>query len=234
MKPGHFVIYGQGRSGSSLLVSLLNTHPHVRCYGELFHANQWQGWLKHLFHRWVKRHPQIYLGYKMGLGRRPVSGFKLMVNQNEKLDNLLAQLVTDNWRVIHLRRSNLWARSISAAMLQTTGISHNRVASARSLDKIFLDPEILLSKLKHSTYMEEREAARMQGVSCLELVYEDDLEDPAAWPITGQKLIEYLRLPPAPMKSNLVKTWDRPYSELIANYADLVDFARQNGYGVVE
>ncbi len=34
-----FVIYGQSRSGSTLLVELINTHPDVQCDGELFNED---------------------------------------------------------------------------------------------------------------------------------------------------------------------------------------------------
>lgn len=57
------------------------------------------------------RHPLAYLMTRMFLARRPVVGFKLLINQNERRNNLLAQLATSNWRVIHLRRADQLAMS---------------------------------------------------------------------------------------------------------------------------
>ncbi len=85
MSKTRFVIYGQWRTGSTLLASLLDSHPQVRCYGELFHLQQWQGRLHSRIQGLAFRHPLAYLMTRMFLARRPVVGFKLASRRNRDL-----------------------------------------------------------------------------------------------------------------------------------------------------
>ncbi|GAB4440070.1 MAG: hypothetical protein Kow0031_22030 [Anaerolineae bacterium] len=62
------------------------------------------------------------------------------------------------------------------------------------------------------------------------LIYEQDLQSPQQWDVTIARICDYVGLttpPPTPVNTPLNKTWSRPYSEIVANYAELVELARQ-------
>lgn len=231
MTATRFVIYGQGRTGSTLLVSLLNAHPQVRCYEEWFHPNQWQSRARHPFKGLAFRYPLIYVRARVLLARRPAVGFKLMTSQNERLGNFLARLAAQDWRVIYLRRTDRLTRALSAAVLRATGVSHSHLTPQSEGGNIRIDPQWFLRLLHKDAKLLQREQLRLQDIPHLALIYEDDLADAALWPVTARRLCDYLNLPAVPLRTTLTKTWAQPYANLISNYDELLDLARQHGYG---
>ncbi len=225
-----FVIYSQGRTGSALVTSLLNSHPQVHCYGELFHPNAWQGQVRNWLRPFALRYPMAYITARIRLTTCPAVGFRLLINQNEKLSNLLARLSSTGWKVIHLQRRDLVQRSLSAAVLRTTGLSHSLTHSATSPDKISVDPALFLHILRKGMQMTAQEVTRLENIPHLTLGYETDLAEQTGWAMTTARLLEYLNLPATQLNTDLVKTWTQPYSELIANYADLMEALRCAGY----
>ena len=65
-------------------------------------------------------------------------------------------------------------------------------------------------------------AAMMAQRQHLALVYEDDLQHSEQWPATGARVCAFLGVAPAPLTSRVVKTWDRPYREVVTNYAEIM------------
>ena len=64
-----FVVFGMGRTGSSLLVSLLDSHPAICCEGEILNHQNWRGAWRPL--EWiVRRQPMPYLAYRRRLAQR--------------------------------------------------------------------------------------------------------------------------------------------------------------------
>jgi LPS sulfotransferase NodH len=115
-----FVILFTGRSGSSYLSSLLNSHPNVICEGEMLAQIIYAGeppekqltWSRQFFE--AERPPQILcVGYKTKLSD---------VVESERFQGLLKEL---DVRVVHLVRRNLVKQVVSAMnaerLHQTTG-----------------------------------------------------------------------------------------------------------------
>ena len=63
----------------------------------------------------------------------------------------------------------------------------------------------------------------MRDLPHLALLYEDDLQSSALWPATGARVCAWLGVAPAPLTSRFVKTWDRPYADLVTNYTAIID-----------
>src|SRR5262245_59649309 len=74
-----FVIYGQSRSGSTLLVELLDSQPNVDCDNELF--NEVKEFRRRLISRLVKFCPYSYVDHKSRRCACDAYGFKFLVNQ---------------------------------------------------------------------------------------------------------------------------------------------------------
>lgn len=71
---------------------------------------------------------------------RPVVGFKLMVHQNEEMNNLFAKLIERNWRVISILRRDTMQRVLSEAVLFATRIPHSYGQSRRQNGPTHIDP----------------------------------------------------------------------------------------------
>jgi LPS sulfotransferase NodH len=108
-----FVVFSTPRSGSSHIVSLLDSHPEIRCVGELYNPNG--GALRDLglkskksMYR-VGTEPLVFLRDVMQMldaqhACKPVFGFKLMLHHDPRMVDFI--LAHDEWRVIVLERRN--------------------------------------------------------------------------------------------------------------------------------
>lgn len=226
-----FVIYTQGRTGSVLLVSLLNQHPHIRCYGELFHPNNWRGPLRSRLFPIFRRYPILYLQARAIPVRRLTVGFKLLYAQSIATNRPLWKLYNSGWRVIYLQRRNLLERTLSACMLRITGISHRStpINENEQIVPVSIEPA-LFERIWHKTCQAEHEDQPLLAqIPHLTLTYEDDLAQSSRWQPTADRVFAYLGLPSAPVSSGQQKTYSRPYAELISNYESLVEIARKSG-----
>jgi len=224
-----FVIYTQGRTGSSLLASLLNHHPQICCFGELFHPNAWRKPVLQRLLPIARRFPIRYLALRGLLARRPVVGFKLLVGQDRNLNNLTINLWNRGWPVISLQHRDLFARSLSAAMLRVTGISHRRTPTTEPLetDPIVIEPAFFEQILRKGLDYARLERETLAQIPHLVVTYEDDLAQPDQWQVTADGVFAYLGLPSCQVVTNLQRTYSWPYSELIANLDELAEIARQ-------
>lgn len=138
-----FVILTAPRSGSNMLVSVLDSHPDITCFGELMRKTPpnmvndgYRGALKTLEEIHPRfREDEVRLGAprefikevfsKVATGH--IVGFKLMLRQHP---TLLEQLVDDpSWAKIVLRRDNALAAYSSEKIAKITGQGSVRVGA---------------------------------------------------------------------------------------------------------
>lgn len=129
-----FLVLGEARTGSSVLVQALNSSPHVRCFREVFNADvdfvdfQMDGYDNFSAQDLALRSgdPLAFLRERIFCPHPdPVRavGFKLLYGQVWSFPNVLDRLVEDTEiRVLHLRRRNLLRALVSLQMAQRTGV----------------------------------------------------------------------------------------------------------------
>lgn len=132
MSPKPFVLLSVARSGTSLVIETLNTHPDILAHGEVFHEDV----ATHIRPEFRDRHdvtlrerdPVAFVDAVLAYapGRRAV-GFKLWHPQSpDACDHLLAR--TDVLKII-LERKNRLAHFTSGHFARTTGIWNLRPAT---------------------------------------------------------------------------------------------------------
>lgn len=110
-----FVLFAQGRTGSDLLNSLINSHPAIYCDEEILNH-------KVLF-------PMTFVKGKYALSPRNVYGFKLKiyhVTDSQNIDNpkhFMSDLYQRGWKMIYLYRRNILRQVISGFVAQKKQIS---------------------------------------------------------------------------------------------------------------
>jgi len=241
MKVGNmksFVIFGIGRSGSTLLVSLLNDHSAIHCDGEIFshkHAFNWRRPLRSL----RLRFPIPYLALRKFMLQRTESpsvyGFKLLVQQTLYPERLVPQLHQLGWDILYLERLSIFSITISALVARHTRRFHSRQGQIEpDIAPFVVAPEQFMDVLRERVQVSQRSLEIVAALPHLHLVYERDLASPDFWPATIARICTYIGTEPPtrPVATQLQKPWSRPYSELIVNYSELVQLARQNGYDV--
>lgn len=229
-----FVIFGTGRSGSTLLVSLLNAHECIHCDGEIFHRKRWQRWRRSIWFI-LRRYPAPYIYYrllKMQIHRHTsVYGFKLLFQQLDFPSKQLTRLHASGWHILYLCRHSIFDQTISIQVAQITRRFHGneRNGTEPNLDPFPINPEQFLQ-----IFLERQQYARLcreavVALPHLEIVYEADLQNAEWWSTTIARICNYLDIeaPSNQVQTSLTKPWSRPYSEFVTNYAELAELARR-------
>lgn len=123
----NFVILTQARTGSNMLVSLLNNHPEIQCIGEALNPNSSFG-----YEKWVQKSPfrkitnkylrdysvESYLDSILAVKSQQniqASGFKIIYpGQFDRWSNFRYYWRTHNFKVISLIRHNLLRKYVSS------------------------------------------------------------------------------------------------------------------------
>jgi LPS sulfotransferase NodH len=208
-----FIILSRSRTGSNLLLSLLNSHPNVQAEWEIFARLDGEPHDRRL---------------ARAFGRQPrrirAKGFKLFYYHplDDNSDALWRDLVADQaLRVIHLKRRNilrcLVSRKIAAQRDAWSAAADNTGEAPRRKTVSFTTSELQdgFSQTRAWEHMGDRDFRHHRLLS---LAYEDMAAQPAA---TLERVQRFLSLPPARLNSDMRKQNPEPLSHLIANYDDL-------------
>lgn len=221
--PKKFLIFGRGRSGSTLLVDLLNSNREIHCDGEILNRH-------FLF-------PRTQVDIRMSACCKPVYGFKLLSYQVRDVqtiknpDNFLYQLYHDGFQIIYLKRDNLLRHAISNIRARKKQF-HYRKSCGESPENELLNINIenLLGWIKGSQSLYAFEESLLQRITCLRLTYEKDLADESIHQDTADKVFEFLDLPSAKVTTDLVKSRSTKLVDIIDNYEELAEAMLNHGY----
>ena len=210
---GRFVLFARGRSGTTLLLSLLDRHPAVACDGEILRRRAW--------------HPQELIKAHEALTAQPVYGFKLLSYQLRSLQThrpnrraMLEELVDNGFQVIYLRRRNLLRHALSGLYAEHRRHWHQTTAAA-SHERFSIDRSDLFRWLDGSTQLARFEQRMLEALPHLALTYEDDLEDAAVHARTLRRVTGWLGLDPIDPQTTLQRTTPRRLDAFVDNAAEM-------------
>jgi hypothetical protein len=222
-----FVIFGLGRSGSTLLKQLLNSHPEIVCEGELLNAEE-KYVTNPLLLRLVYRFPYLFFALRSMLSKKPVYGFTLLFYQYSPPAKLIGKLVKKDWKIIRIYRENSLEQSLSHLVAQQTRVWHRYDNQEIQTPKLVITPEELMNRLNIVNTNKKTETKLFENFAHHKVVYEDDLKNESDWTETTRRIFEYLGVNPAPVSASIKKTYSRPYSEIIENYDELIKYVQTN------
>jgi LPS sulfotransferase NodH len=230
-----FVIFSMGRTGSTLLANLLNSHPQIACDGEIFTPSRWPRKLRPIARFW-QRHPFPYLAYRRVRtflrNHKTIYGFKLHTkpdgSQLSDPGGFLHAAVQGGWKIIHLQRRFLFDQVISGTVAWQTGRYFGNQSKDEPHVVVTISPTTFRLSLQKSHRANEFNRTILADLPHLALTYEDELSDPAVWGTTVANICNYLEVPTTPyVRSKVVKPWHRPYSEIVTNYAELLSLYQE-------
>ena len=215
--PVRLVIFAQGRTGSTLLESLLCSTRHFRRNGELLKA----------------RHGEIMHPIQYILGRSKIKAhenfiFHVKINQltedrKRPVDPVafLETLCENGWRVIYLRRANKVRHALSNIVAQQRGRYHKYNDNKEEL-KVHVNCEELVRRVEDRFRREKAEREVLANIKYHEVVYEEDLEEPASHQKTVDRVLNFVSL-----ESRVASTWlekinTQSLEDLIVNYDEFV------------
>lgn len=211
---GKFVIFALGRTGSTLLVDLLNRSLDVHCDGEILTRGVVLPTAWVTAHR--RRHPDR------------VYGFKVKVDQLLQRQHLsdpadwLGGMHRRGWRVIHLRRRNLLRHVLSNTAASERGRYHERAGESPATHRALrIDPMELMHWLGVRAWTRDEERRALADVPHEKVCYEDDLLEPERHQATLDRLSAVLGVAPGRAATTLRPTNQGRLEDLVANYAEV-------------
>ena len=235
--PHRFVILATQRTGSTWLSDMLDSHPAISSYEELFlpadaDRRPWGPADQEFFdnyyerrvnHRWPLAKSFWALRYLEDLyAPRPTTeavGMKLMYSQLKERPWLLAYVVLRRVRVVHLVRSNLLDVILSSETAKARRQYHALVSDAVAPSAVSLPAEQLVPELESLQRSVDRIRLllRLLPAPSVEVSYEELTSDDAAF----RPVFSLLGVEPRALTSRFAKLNREPKADLIANYAEV-------------
>lgn len=206
-----FVIFAQGRTGSTLLVDLMNSHDGVYCDDEIL------GWPVRFPDAWVdahrRHHPDRHYGFK-------VKPYQLSVDQRLDPGAWLRRMDARGWKLIHLRRRNVLRHALSNIVAEHVGFTFRGAGPAESAG-LTVDVDMLLGAMAVREEQAEVERAALAGLPHASVCYEDDLLDAERHQATLDRLSDTLDLPRAQARTEVRRITTDDLRTTIANYDEV-------------
>ena len=211
-----FIIFGTGRSGSTLLVDMLRSNPQIHCDNELFHRKLVNPFS--LIERRAHMFDAIAYGFKcLTYQIYEVLGY---TNHQEFIDTL-HQL---GYKIIYLRRDNTLMQALSNMYARYRNIYHTKANKRVSghTSKINVDFEVLDDWMQRLDEQKTFEQTLLRDVPHLNVSYEADLMVPESHRQTVQKIGEFLGIDcSAAPKVSLRKASPTQLEDYVENLSEL-------------
>ncbi len=231
-----FLIIGNARTGTTLLQGLIGSHPNAIAGGEIFHPKKiedgvldWPVLSLRDDARLLQLRETDPLQFLEQLFERSATreiraiGFKLLYYQTATMPVIRDLVARDSeWKVVHIKRSNLLRRFISSERARQSSVYQRSVRDdvpKRPPEPIVVDIGRLLADIPRAE-SETAEAERTFATNpTLDVTYEDLAADPK---VGGQKAVEFLGLDPSPeLAIKVAQLAGGPLRDEIANYDEV-------------
>ncbi len=216
-----FVIFGRGRSGSTLLVSLLNSHPSIYCDKEILNR-------KVLL-------PKRFIQCRSRMFDKDIYGFKLLsyqlrsVQSVENPENFLLDLHHNGYKIIYLKRNNALRQVLSKMYASYRNKWHQQSENAQTC-RMPVNLDELLLQLKESEKLDAFEEHILKNIPHLKVIYENDLANNIQHTNTAKKITEFLSISNFTPKTNLIKITTEDFSDFIENSKQMIEFLQHSQF----
>ncbi len=227
------IILARSRVGSNLLNSLLNTHPAIVSYGEIFRNDYSIGWDRGGMPsgsgmvRLMNNEPVGFLEKKVFRTFPPKTravGFKLFYYhaQDEKRKVLWDYLIADrDLQVIHLRRKNMLKTLVSLKRAWITDKWVRVSLPEKKSVTVRLDAEECINFFEQNRQWEQEARENFSSHHFMEVVYEEMVRDK---PAVARELHEFLGVPSVQITKPVFKKQNRHnLRDSIENYDEIAE-----------
>jgi LPS sulfotransferase NodH len=228
-----FCILGIQRTGTTLIRTTLNSHPCIRCAGEVFKLKSWRssayegelGYSKYInesLTRKIRHHvaknslAQEYLEFLYGVEGYEAIGFKLMHNQLKQFPQVVPYLKSNDVKVIHVIRENVLKTWVSRRAAVARGYH-----STQAVGKIKMEiPTANLVKNLNRLSVDSQRWADIfsRTPNYISVCYEEFVNNRKR---ECGRLCGFLGVEAQEMESSLVKLTSDNLSDVIANYDEV-------------
>ncbi|MCL2925597.1 MAG: hypothetical protein MGF17_13520 [Trichodesmium sp. MAG_R04] len=217
------MIFGRGRSGSTLLVNLLNNQNQVHCDYEILHDRL-------LF-------PRSHIDLCALRYQSMVYGFKLLSYQVRDVqpipdpEKFLFSLNESGYKFIYLTRINLVDHALSNINAKLKQKFHHRSYEGELEYKpIKVEIEEVFQRIQYSEELGKYEKKLLKKIPHISISYEENLLHRECHQKTVNKVLELFNLPSKPVRTNLVKLMPLDLSKMVENYEELIQAIKKSKY----
>lgn len=220
-----FAILSTGRTGSTLLVSLLNSNPEVFCDGEI---------LKHRYFnpfKVLKKHAQK--------SNKKIYGFKLLTHHIKDIQweakkdhhRFLTKLIDDGYKIIYLERKQRIDQCLSMMYAILRNDWHKKKGAEKAPKKeMTVDLENLDWWMNGFEELNQFEKKILQNIPHVHVVYEEDLSDPNTHAATVERICNFLEIEVTPPKTSLRKITPKRYEDYITNAKEMMAHLKEGKF----
>jgi hypothetical protein len=204
-----FAVVGNPRTGSSHLVSLLDSHPHIACWDcEIFDEGE-------EFDRSSFAASQDFLRERVFKVRAPVVGFKLLQDAMQRTPRVWHLLKEMDARLVHTYRDNYLDSYISFQLASLNNAFTSWYGDYK-LYQIIIDYADCLEWIEAASRFDADlcDKARETGLPILDIEYKALCLDPGP-------VLDFLGLPRRPLVSQLKKQRSGTQSQIVINYTEI-------------
>lgn len=230
-----FVLLSTQRSGSTWMIDMLNSHPKVVAYSELFIGGgrgfpKWGGardipfWETYRDAHASEAEELLlerYLKLVSGKQHEQVAGFKLMYEQESAYPGILRYLTAHGGSMLHLVRRNVLDVLISRETAAARDLYHARQSHKLSPCRIRLDAATLIDRLTEQSSQIEKARTRYNNMKppLLEVCYEELCTDRDCF----SKVLSFLGVDPfvGKLNTSLKKINSEAHHDLVENYDEV-------------
>ncbi len=207
----NFLIISRARSGTTLFIELMRSHPKVQAEMEILKSGKLFPLATILAHA-RKSVAQVY-------GAKLLSYQMAQVHRMKRPVEVLDRLQANGFKFIHIERNTL-QQCFSLSVAQKTGNYYNRGAAQRR-EKIWLDPDAMLRQLSWNQKLLEYERRLMSYFDPMRVSYETDLVTEEAQQAVANRAFEMLVLEPHPVQAKVKKLMPQALGDAIENYDEI-------------
>lgn len=219
------VIYGQGRTGSTLLESLLASTGYVAEHGELLSPKFREIKYPLKFIRGLAKstNPQGFIFH--------LKSYQLNKKRKKSVEpsHFLEELQKDGWFIIYLRRENKVKHALSSIIAHQRGSFHKVDDQIEEIN-VHVDCENLMRRTNKRIKIDRIDAESLKNINFHEVVYELDLEHEKNHQSAVDNILKKLHLEPKMAISKQRKIYREPLHEMIKNYDEFIDCVQNNGW----
>jgi len=241
-----FVVFTTPRTGSSLLVKTLDSHPNIFCAGELFffkgsiyhnetHYPFWKFPVGPKLN-YIINYAKLFFTltgflnefYKTNDESIKAKGFKLMLFQTFYIPGIFRCLKRCDAKVIVLIRKNILRNALSDLRARSTKVYHkgDDVATI-TIPKFRVDVNELKKKLKQIGSFNNRLLNVTANLN-RKIIYYEDFEN---WEETISDVLKYLHVEDVPLDAASKKLNPHSLEDMLGNFEEVEQWVIENGYG---
>ena len=216
-----FVVFAQGRTGSTLLCDLLSSGGTIQCEKELLRHNV--------------RYPSAYVDGLSRHSKRSTYGFKVKLyhltdDQHMCPRHFLEKMHDHGWKLIYLYRQNLFRQVLSVLVRNHRKAAHYRPSTGPLvMPKLEVCTTDLARRIKRRRELLQAEAEILQDLPHTSLSYERNLRDTDEHQATVDRLCGYLGVAATPVRTKYARITGNDWRKIVVNAAEIESKLRSIG-----